>query len=824
MLEGGRFLKEFAVNLTSRRMQQSRQSWASRSTRRCGLSGRPAATFWNHRGLLAACLLALWSSAFLHADRCSAQFLAPREITAADVEQSIERGIKYIKEQQQADGTWPDRPGYAGGLTPLCTLSLLNAGLSPDDDAVKRALTYLRGFRSNGTYATSLQTMALCAARPEADRLLIVRNVKWLEGRQIKKGSSAGMWAFPAPSSPDHVDNSMTHIAMLALYEAERVGVSASDQTWRLALEFWQKNQNPDGSWGWGPGYEGSGSMTCAGIAAIIMASGQLNGGDATVEGNQIKCCGQGQSSDHVARALDWLERNFSVQRNPGVKFWLSYYLYSLERAGRLTARRFIGTHDWYREGAHMLVNRQRLNGAWPSDLDNEYRGDPIVGSSFSLMFLAKARRPVLLARVQHQPGDDWNHHRRSLFNMVDYVEHAWQRPLAYQVVNIAAASVEDLLETPVLFLSGSQAPQFTAEEKQKLRMYVDRGGFIFAEQCCGSGNFDQGFRQLMQEIFPEAEAKLRLLPANHPVWYAEQRVAPDQMRELWGVDVGCRTSVVYCPQDLSCLWELAGPHRGEPLPETVQKQIAGARAIGINVLAYATNREVKYKDPAALTPVAADNSEPLQRGTLQVANVLHPGGCDAAPGALPTLLRLAADKLDVKVSGRPSEVRLSDPELFRHHLVLMHGRTSFTLTPTERKQLRVYLERGGMLFADAICSNKAFADSFVHEMQEIFPEQKLERIPATHPLFSRAFGGDEIPTVSLRKPEKGGEGRLSSTVRPAEPNLEALKVGDRFAVIFSRYDVSCALEGHETLECEGYTAPDAARIALNVLLYSFHQ
>jgi hypothetical protein len=327
-----------------------------------------------------ASLLAIFSLGAPHefgTAACRGQFLAPREITAADVEQSIDRGIKYIKEQQQADGTWPDRPGYAGGLTPLCTLALLNAGCDADDESVKRALTYLRGFRSNGTYATSLQTMVFCAARPEADRLLIVRNVKWLEGRQIKKGSSAGMWAFPAPSSPDHVDNSMTHIAMLALYEAERVGVSASDQTWRLAMEFWQKNQNPDGSWGWGPGYPGSGSMTCAGIAAIIMASGRLNGGDATIEGNQVKCCGQGEASDHVARALDWLERNFSVQRNPGVKFWLSYYLYSLERAGRLTARRFIGTHDWFREGAHMLVNRQRLNGAWPSDLDNEYRGDP---------------------------------------------------------------------------------------------------------------------------------------------------------------------------------------------------------------------------------------------------------------------------------------------------------------------------------------------------------------------------------------------------------------------------------------------------------------
>ena len=35
------------------------------------------------------------------------------------------------------------------------------------------------------------------------------------------------------------------------------------------------------------------------------------------------------------------------------------YYLYGLERVGRLTAQRFIGEHDWYREGADHLVNEE---------------------------------------------------------------------------------------------------------------------------------------------------------------------------------------------------------------------------------------------------------------------------------------------------------------------------------------------------------------------------------------------------------------------------------------------------------------------------------
>jgi len=42
--------------------------------------------------------------------------------------------------------------------------------------------------------------------------------------------------------------------------------------------------------------------------------------------------------------------------------------------------------------------------------------------------------------------------------------------------------------------------------------------------------------------------------------------------------------------------------------------------------------------------------------------------------------------------------------------------------------------------------------------------------------------------------------------------------------VVFSRYDLSCALERHDSLDCRGYTREDAARIGLNVVLYSVQQ
>ena len=42
--------------------------------------------------------------------------------------------------------------------------------------------------------------------------------------------------------------------------------------------------------------------------------------------------------------------------------------------------------------------------------------------------------------------------------------------------------------------------------------------------------------------------------------------------------------------------------------------------------------------------------------------------------------------------------------------------------------------------------------------------------------------------------------------------------------MIFSPYDLSCALENHASLDCKGYVKQDAARIGLNIILYAMQQ
>ena len=44
------------------------------------------------------------------------------------------------------------------------------------------------------------------------------------------------------------------------------------------------------------------------------------------------------------------------------------------------------------------------------------------------------------------------------------------------------------------------------------------------------------------------------------------------------------------------------------------------------------------------------------------------------------------------------------------------------------------------------------------------------------------------------------------------------------YAVIYSKYDISCALERQSSVACLGYVAEDATKIAINIVLYSILQ
>ena len=99
-----------------------------------------------------------------------------------------------------------------------------------------------------------------------------------------------------------------------------------------------------------------------------------------------------------VLDGFGWMGRYFTVRVNPGRAPFLggSYhytYLYALERCGDLANREVIGGRSWFAEGARFLLAHQAANGAFldPTCMNPK----DVLGTSFALLFLTRASRPV---------------------------------------------------------------------------------------------------------------------------------------------------------------------------------------------------------------------------------------------------------------------------------------------------------------------------------------------------------------------------------------------------------------------------------------------
>jgi hypothetical protein len=257
--------------------------------------------------------------------------------------------------------------------------------------------------------------------------------------------------------------------------------------------------------------------MTCAGVSSLIISGPRHSEEHEFLDGTAIQNCGKEPVGKSRQAAIDWLAGHFRLDQNIGAgQQWRFYYLDELERAARLAGLRYFGQNDWYRLGALALVDDQiKPGGFWKGAFIEQ---DNLLATSFALLFLSSGRTPVLINKLRHAPLDDWDNDPDDVRNLVSIIGREWKYPLAWQTADSQTATVQDLLQAPILFMSGHRAPSFTATEKQKLREYAERGGVIFAEACCASAQFDAAFRTLMQELFPAKKDVLRPLPGDHPV------------------------------------------------------------------------------------------------------------------------------------------------------------------------------------------------------------------------------------------------------------------------------------------------------------------
>jgi serine/threonine protein kinase len=508
------------------------------------------------------------------------------------VDRAIHDGVKFLLSRQLPDGSWVEVEKAArSGMTSLAVLALLSAGEKPDSTPVRDALEFLRQVgpdQIKSTYAISLQTMVFAEANRDRDRARIADNAAWLEKAQIKAGDPVywpGSWTYSDSKRGLSGDNSNSQYALQGLNAASEAGVTVNPEVWSLARRYWERSQKHDGSWSYTPDSAmSSASMTCAGLSSLILSGVHHQPDPESLKGAVIESCGKRNEYRGIQVGLDWLANVFQVTGNAGEgKLWQFYYLCGLERLGRLAGAKTVGTHDWYREGAIELVRLQdEQAGSWKGQFVEK---EPVLATAFAVLFLAKGRAPVLINKLRHAPSKDWNNDPDDIRNLVGIVSRDWKTLLSWQVIDLTSAYVSDLLRAPLLFLNGHRAPQLNSEARTKIREYVQYGGLVFAEACCGRQEFDEGVRALIKEMFPEKDHELRLLPADHPIWKSKHVLDPT-VHPLWGITRDGRTVVVYSPRDLSCHWNLARRDAANPA-------VIGAVKLGQNVVQYATGGEL---------------------------------------------------------------------------------------------------------------------------------------------------------------------------------------------------------------------------------------
>ena len=322
------------------------------------------------------------------------------------------------------------------GELALALLALVKGGADPNDALVKRGYDDLRKRVIDGTYSLACAILAvealytppseaqeLHAGRlkaplprevPAADKDLIAGWTRTLLGNvdASVKTPYLRRWHYGPSNS---FDNSNSQYAMLGLYAAELCGVDVPAAVWTAAANHWLQakvqvgdpgapalmsrteyeqpkpghtrtagGKVPCVGWSYNSPAEPTGSMTCAGVTGLTLCAAALRAKKKT----PAKLLHD--LDDALRGGFLWLERNFSVRRNPGpAAGWYHYYLYGLERTCELNQVALLGDVDWYFEGAVQLLLQQRPDGSWGN----------LPEDCFGLLFLKKAVLPAITGR-----------------------------------------------------------------------------------------------------------------------------------------------------------------------------------------------------------------------------------------------------------------------------------------------------------------------------------------------------------------------------------------------------------------------------------------
>lgn len=139
-----------------------------------------------------------------------------------------------------------------------------------------------------------------------------------------------------------------------------------------------------------------------------------------------------------------------------------------------------------------------------------------------------KPGSPLKIARLKYNGGGDWYNDQQEEVNLLKFIE--LNSPIdvqpAYEFVEITS---DRFFTYPFIFLTGHGNITLSDIEVERLRTYLENGGFIYVDDDYG---MDKAFRREIRKVFPQQE--LVELPFSHGLYHCkyEFRNGPPKTHE----------------------------------------------------------------------------------------------------------------------------------------------------------------------------------------------------------------------------------------------------------------------------------------------------
>ncbi len=118
------------------------------------------------------------------------------------------------------------------------------------------------------------------------------------------------------------------------------------------------------------------------------------------------------------------------------------------------------------------------------------------------------------IARLHYKGGGDWYNDQDTIPNIAEYLNKTLNTKFS-KIQAIVSPDDPKLFEYPFVFMTGHGTVNFNNKEAENIRIYLERGGFLYVDDDYG---LHKSFQHEIQKIFPEKD--LVELPASHQIFH----------------------------------------------------------------------------------------------------------------------------------------------------------------------------------------------------------------------------------------------------------------------------------------------------------------